>query len=151
MTCRSTFWFLGAARHVAKFQRFCGLHSVDGKIVVRSRIAFWIFTLGAKLGYELFYTLSFSFCFWHLDSWLCRRLMLVWAVLMYIGQASKEVIKIPRPTGEGVIVLEPEYSLEYGLPSTHAVLALSMPIALAFNMIGRYDVSNHHPQHSSRH
>ena len=141
MTRCTTIWSLAAARHVAAFQQFCGLYSSNGKLIIKSRIAFWMFTLGAKLGYELFYTLSFSFCFWHLDSWLCRRLMLVWAVLMYIGQAAKEVIKIPRPTGEGVIVLEPKYSLEYGLPSTHAVLALSMPIALAFNMTGRYEVS----------
>ncbi len=33
---------------------------------------------------------------------------------MYIGQALKDVIQWPRPMAPPVVVLEPEYAIEYG-------------------------------------
>lgn len=59
---------------------------------------------------------------------------------MYLGQALKDILRLPRPHPDHVLVLEPEYSLEYGMPSTHAILALSMPVTLFHSMGGRYQV-----------
>lgn len=66
---------------------------------------------------------------------------------MYIGQALKEIIQWPRPQGPNVLILEPAYSLEYGMPSTHAILALSIPVNLFTILLSRYEVSagTHHP------
>lgn len=102
---------------------------------------YYLFSFGSKLGYELFYSLSFSYCYWNVDSFVCRRLMLVWAILMYIGQAMKELIRWPRPSGPSVIILEPAYSFEYGMPSTHAILALSIPVNMFTIISSRYDFS----------
>lgn len=60
---------------------------------------------------------------------------------MYTGQALKDILRLPRPHPDQVIVLEPEYSLEFGMPSTHAILALSMPATLFYSMSERYQVS----------
>lgn len=111
---------------------------------------FYLFSFGAKLGYEIFYSISFSYCYWNFDSFVCRRLMLVWAILMYIGQALKDIIKWPRPQGPNIIILEPAYSLEYGMPSTHAILALSMPINLFTILLDRYEVGSKKPAQMKR-
>lgn len=102
---------------------------------------YYLFSFGSKLGYELFYSLSFSYCYWNVDSFVCRRLMLVWAILMYCGQAMKELIRWPRPSGPSVIILEPAYSFEFGMPSTHAILALSIPVNMFTILQSRYDFS----------
>lgn len=99
---------------------------------------YYLFSFGARLGYELFYAFSFSYLYWNIDSTICRKLMLVWAFLMYIGQALKDILKIPRPSGDNIIILEPEYSLEYGMPSTHAMLALMVPVTLYYILLQKY-------------
>lgn len=147
---------------VVRFQRYFGLKSKNSEAeITSSEIAdkkldstksgpkyeienyfwFYLFSFGSKLGYELFYTISFSYCFWNIDQFICRRLMLVWAILMYIGQALKDIIRWPRPNGPDLLILEPAYSFEYGMPSTHAILSLSMPVNLFLILYGRYEFS----------
>lgn len=147
---------------VVRFQRYFGLKSKNSEAeITSSEIAdkkldstksgpkyeienyfwFYLFSFGSKLGYELFYTISFSYCFWNIDQFICRRLMLVWAILMYIGQALKDIIRWPRPNGPDLLILEPAYSFEYGMPSTHAILSLSMPVNLFLILYGRYEVN----------
>lgn len=108
---------------------------------INNHFWYYLFSFGSKLGYEFFYSLSFSYCYWNVDSFLCRRLMLVWALLMYVGQALKELIRWPRPSGPSIIILEPAYSFEYGMPSTHAILALSIPVNLFHLLLPRYSFS----------
>lgn len=148
-------------RYVASFQRLFGLErlreadvenftkssTITTKIPkktphrVNNYFWFYLFSLGTKLGYEIFYAVLYSYTFWNVDSLICRRMIFVWSICMYIGQALKDILRLPRPNCEHVIVLEPEYSLEYGMPSTHAILALSIPATLFHSMIGRYQVS----------
>ena len=150
--------------HVTRIQRFFGLRIVDKRkcdpidtkpkcvrsvrngsdvklYQIKNYFWYYLFSFGSKLGYELFYAFSFSYCYWNLDSFICRRLMLIWAVLMYVGQALKDIIKWPRPSGPNVLVLEPKYSMEYGMPSTHSMLSLLVPIQLFFDLYDRYEVN----------
>ena len=80
---------------------------------------------------------------------------------MYIGQATKDILAIPRPPPP-VLQLEKRYNWfyfryilfltyliffvfsyieEYGFPSTHAMFAAGIPLCLVLLSIQRYDVS----------
>lgn len=110
------------------------------KYLIRNYLWYYLFSFGARLGYEVFYALSFSYLYWNLDSFICRQLMLIWAILMYTGQALKEIFRIPRPSGPNILILEPEYSFEYGMPSTHAMLAAMVPLTLYSLLNNRYEI-----------
>lgn len=51
-----------------------------------------------------------------------RRVVFVWAVVMYMGQMLKDIIRWPRP-GPPVQRLQNKWSVEYGMPSTHAMVS----------------------------
>lgn len=74
-----------------------------------------------------------------MDSFVGRRLIIVWVGVMYIGQAFKDIIKIPRPASPPVVVLEPEYAMEYGMPSTHAMTGVALPFSMLIFTHDRYD------------
>ena len=57
---------------------------------------------------------------------------------MYIGQALKDIIRWNRPKSPPVVVLEPEYSLEYGMPSTHAMVGFALPFSVFIFTQSRY-------------
>lgn len=50
---------------------------------------------------------------------------------MYIAQNMKDFLKRPRPKCPPVVQLEHFYLSEYGMPSTHAVMALTVPFCFA--------------------
>lgn len=54
-----------------------------------------------------------------------------------LGQSLKDVVKWPRP-GAPVIRLQSKWALEYGLPSTHAMVAVSIPFSVLLYTIDRY-------------
>ncbi|XP_023227396.1 sphingosine-1-phosphate phosphatase 2-like isoform X2 [Centruroides sculpturatus] len=68
-----------------------------------------------------------------------RRVVLVWVIVMYVGQALKDVIRWLRPSSPPVVHLEPEYVKEYGMPSTHAMLAAAVPFSLLIFTMHRYE------------
>lgn len=51
-------------------------------------IQFWyyLFTLGTILGDEIFYATFIPFWFWNIDTAVGRRMVMVWASVMYIGK-----------------------------------------------------------------
>lgn len=55
----------------------------------------------------------------------------------FLGQGLKDVIKWPRP-GPPVIRLQAKWALEYGLPSTHAMVAVSIPFSILLYTMDRY-------------
>lgn len=80
---------------------------------------------------------------------------------MYIGQATKDILEMPRPSPPA-IQLEKRYSVnlnvdifsadsicifsyieEYGFPSTHAMFAAGIPLSLVLLSHQRYDVKYH--------
>ena len=99
-----------------------------------------LFVFGSTLGYESFYLTFFPFVFWNIDEYLARRTVIMWAVIMYIGQSAKDVIQWPRPPCPPVISVEKRFQVEYGMPSTHAMVGTLMPFCLVYFTYDRYQV-----------
>lgn len=63
-------------------------------------------------------------------------------VVMYVGQAMKDVLKLPRPPSPPVVKLEKRVDAEYGLPSTHAMAATAISFTLLLSAPSRIQVRN---------
>lgn len=114
--------------------------SEEDGYVVRNLFLYHLFHFGANLGNEIFYIMFFPFWFWNIDGFVGRRVCIFWCCFMYIGQALKDIIKIPRPPSPPVFRLEKRYALEYGMPSTHAMVGTGMPFAIFIMTQERYNV-----------
>lgn len=57
-----------------------------------------------------------------------------------LGQSLKEIICWPRP-GPPVQRLQSKWSIEYGMPSTHAMVSIAMPFASVIYTLERYEYS----------
>lgn len=121
-----------------------GSEEEDG-YVVRNLFLYHLFHFGANLGNEIFYVMFFPFWFWNIDGFVGRRVCIFWCCFMYIGQALKDIIKIPRPPSPPVFRLEKRYALEYGMPSTHAMVGTGMPFAIFIMTQERY---NYHSEYA---
>ena len=99
-----------------------------------------LFSIGAGLGDELFYILFFSFLFWNVDEYLARRVVVLWALTMYLGQTAKDIIRWPRPLSPPVVRAEERFSAEFGMPSTHAMGGTLVPFCLVYFTYDRYEV-----------
>jgi len=102
---------------------------------------FYFFSFGASLGYECFYSLFFPFMFWNYDQTVAQKIVTVWVTLMYVGQAIKDIVKWPRPSSPPVVSLEPKYAIEYGMPSTHAIIGLGIPFSIVIFSSNRFEAS----------
>lgn len=111
-------------------------HVSPDRYVITNRFWYYLFRLGTEMGDEIFYAATIPFWFWNIDGAVGRRVVLVWATVMYIGQGLKDVIKWPRP-GWPVQRLQTKWGMEYGMPSTHAMVASSMPLSVVLYMIDR--------------
>lgn len=98
-------------------------------ITVTNKFWYYLFIIGTELGDEIFYALFIPFWFWNVDGFVGRRMVLVWATLMFVGQALKDIMRYPRP-GKPVVKLQNKWAAEYGLPSTHAMVAVSIPFSI---------------------
>ncbi|KAI3378809.1 hypothetical protein SNEBB_000808 [Seison nebaliae] len=88
--------------------------------------------LAACTGGETFNCVFMPVVYWFWQSDVARRMCLIWGSLMYIGQAMKDILKIPRPQTPIVHHLEKAYVTEYGMPSTHAIVAICIPYTLYY-------------------
>ncbi|KAK2846872.1 hypothetical protein Q5P01_009871 [Channa striata] len=93
---------------------------------VRNNLLHFLFLFSAGLGHEIFYITCLPCIHWNLDPFLCRRLVNMWTLVMYVGQVMKDVLKLPRPLSPPVVKLETRVDAEYGLPSTHAMAATAI-------------------------
>jgi len=99
---------------------------------------YYLACFGSALGDEIFYACFFPFWFWNIDGAVCRRVVLIWGLLMYIGQSLKDIIRMPRPACPPCVRLEKKWELEYGLPSTHAIVASAVPFSVLYFTSTRY-------------
>ncbi|XP_040901654.1 sphingosine-1-phosphate phosphatase 2 isoform X2 [Toxotes jaculatrix] len=97
---------------------------------VRNWLLHFLFLFSSGLGHEIFYITCLPCLHWNLDPFLCRRLVNMWMVVMYVGQVMKDVLKLPRPRSPPVVKLETRVDAEYGLPSTHAMAAIAISFTL---------------------
>lgn len=107
-------------------------------ITVTNKLWYYIFIIGTELGDEIFYACFIPFWFWNVDGFVGRRFVFVWAALMYIGQALKDILQCPRPS-KPVVKLQSKWGAEYGLPSTHAMVAVSIPFSILLYTHDRYN------------
>lgn len=110
------------------------------------------------LGDEIFYASVFPFWFWNVDGAVGRRIISVWALSMYIGitleltfninnllfhvqtgQCLKDLICWVRPASPPVVRIEKKWALEYGMPSTHAMVSLTVPFSVILLTADRYE------------
>ncbi|CAF0800965.1 unnamed protein product [Adineta ricciae] len=113
------------------------LPEIDYKIT--SWFWYYFFQFGAALGNEIFYILFYPTWVWNVDGAVARKISVLWAFFMYIGQATKDILAIPRPASPPVLKLEKRYVEEYGFPSTHAMFAAGIPLSLVLLSYQRYD------------
>ncbi|XP_033486810.2 sphingosine-1-phosphate phosphatase 2 isoform X1 [Epinephelus lanceolatus] len=104
---------------------------------VRNHLLHFLFLLSAGLGHEIFYITCLPCIHWNLDPFLCRRLVNMWTLVMYIGQLMKDVLKLPRPLSPPVVKLEMRVDAEYGLPSTHAMAATAISFTVLLSAQSR--------------
>lgn len=90
---------------------------------ITNKFWYYLFVIGTELGDELFYATMIPFWFWNIDGAVGRRVVFVWSIVMYIGQVLKDIIRWPRP-GSPVSRLQNKWSVEYGMPSTHAMVCV---------------------------
>lgn len=108
---------------------------------VERRLWYHVFRFGSLLGYEAFYATFFPFLLWNWDAVVCRRVLLVWAPVMFCGGLAKDVLRWPRPASPPVVQFDRAYAAEFGMPSTHAMTGASVPFALLLFTQQRYDYS----------
>ncbi|XP_055502385.1 sphingosine-1-phosphate phosphatase 2 isoform X1 [Leucoraja erinacea] len=111
------------------------------RYVVKNFFFYYLFRFAAALGQEIFYITFLPSTYWNFDPYVTRRLVAVWAIVMYLGQASKDIIKWPRPLSPPVVKLETRVDAEYGMPSTHAMAATAISFTFLFATMYRYKYS----------
>ena len=107
---------------------------------IKNKFFYYLFNFGACLGNEIFYITFYPFWLWNIDSFVGRRVCIFWAIFMYLGQLTKDLLKIPRPPSPPVIRMEKLYALEYGMPSTHAMVGAGFPFSIILLTWQRYVV-----------
>ena len=109
--------------------------------VVRNKFFYYVFKFASLGGDESFYLTFLPFILWNCDAYVMRHTVIVWSLTMYIGQATKDVLRWPRPSSPPVVRLETDYTEEYAMPSTHAVAGTTIPFMLGYTVLNRYQVN----------
>ncbi|XP_024419751.1 sphingosine-1-phosphate phosphatase 2 [Desmodus rotundus] len=108
------------------------------KYIVKNYFYYYLFRFSAALGQEVFYITFLPFTHWNIDPYLSRRLIIIWVLVMYIGQVAKDILKWPRPLSPPVVKLEKRMIAEFGMPSTHAMAATAISFTLLISTMDRY-------------
>ncbi|XP_049744263.1 sphingosine-1-phosphate phosphatase 2 isoform X1 [Elephas maximus indicus] len=109
------------------------------KYIVKNYFYYYLFRFSAALGQEAFYITFLPFTQWNIDPYLSRRLVIIWVLVMYIGQVAKDILKWPRPSSPPVVILEKRIIAEYGMPSTHAMAATTISFTFLISTMDRYE------------
>lgn len=114
---------------------------VGQEFLIQNRFFFYLFTFGTELGNEMFFIIFFPFLFWNIDALVSRRLIIVWAWNLFLGQSTKDMVGWSRPASPPVVKVEVFYNSEYSMPSTHAMTGTAIPFCLFMLTYGRWQVS----------
>lgn len=125
---------------------------VGQEFLINNTFFFYLFTFGTELGNEMFFIIFFPFLFWNIDALVSRRLIIVWAWNLFLGQSTKDMVRWSRPASPPVVKVEVFYNSEYSMPSTHAMTGTAIPFCLLMLTYGRWQVSEQMPfqVHSTR-
>ncbi|XP_036941626.1 sphingosine-1-phosphate phosphatase 1-like [Acanthopagrus latus] len=111
---------------------------VGQEFLVHNKFLFYLFTFGTELGNEMFFIVFFPFLFWNIDALVSRRLIVVWAWNLFVGQSTKDMVRWSRPASPPVVKVEVFYNSEYSMPSTHAMTGTAIPFCLFMLTYGRW-------------
>lgn len=111
---------------------------VGQEFLVHNKFLFYLFTFGTELGNEMFFIIFFPFLFWNIDALVSRRLIVVWAWNLFLGQSTKDMVRWSRPASPPVVKVEVFYNSEYSMPSTHAMTGTAIPFCLFMLTYGRW-------------
>lgn len=114
---------------------------VGQEFLIQNNFFFYLFTFGTELGNEMFFIIFFPFLFWNIDALVSRRLIIVWAWNLFLGQSTKDMVRWSRPASPPVVKVEVFYNSEYSMPSTHAMTGTAIPFCLFMLTYGRWQVS----------
>lgn len=114
---------------------------VGQEFLIHNKFFFYLFTFGTELGNEMFFIVFFPFLFWNIDALVSRRLIIVWAWNLFLGQSTKDMVRWSRPASPPVVKVEVFYNSEYSMPSTHAMTGTAIPFCLFMLTYGRWQVS----------
>lgn len=64
----------------------------ESTCVVTNKFWFYLFLICTSLGDEIFYATFIPFWFWNIDGAVGRRVVLVWTIVMYIGELSYAIL-----------------------------------------------------------
>ncbi|XP_028586890.2 sphingosine-1-phosphate phosphatase 2 isoform X1 [Podarcis muralis] len=115
-----------------------GWKDCSQEYVVKNYFYYYLFRISAAMGQEVFYITFLPFSYWSINPYVARRLILMWSVVMYIGQVSKDLLKWPRPCSPPVVKLEKRTTAEYGMPSTHAMAATAISFTFVVTTVNKY-------------
>lgn len=111
---------------------------VGQEFLIHNKVLFYLFTFGTELGNEMFFIVFFPFLFWNIDALVSRRLIVVWAWNLFVGQSTKDMVRWSRPASPPVVKVEVFYNSEYSMPSTHAMTGTAIPFCLFMLTYGRW-------------
>ncbi|XP_034555570.1 sphingosine-1-phosphate phosphatase 1-like [Notolabrus celidotus] len=114
---------------------------VGQEFLIHNKLLFYLFTFGTELGNEMFFIIFFPYLFWNIDALVSRRLIVVWAWNLFVGQSTKDMIRWSRPASPPVVKVEVFYNSEYSMPSTHAMTGTAIPFCLFMLTYGRWEYS----------
>nr|CAD7204868.1 unnamed protein product [Timema douglasi] len=57
------------------------------------------------------------------------------------GQGIKDIVRTPRPSCPPAVRLQKKWALEYGMPSTHAMVGMSIPFSVILYTMSRYQIT----------
>ncbi|XP_029352219.1 sphingosine-1-phosphate phosphatase 1 [Echeneis naucrates] len=112
---------------------------VGQEFLIHNKLLFYLFTFGTELGNEMFFIVFFPFLFWNIDPLVSRRLIVVWAWNLFVGQSTKDMVRWSRPASPPVVKVEVFYNSEYSMPSTHAMTGTAIPFCLLMLTYGRWE------------
>lgn len=61
-------------------------HHHQAPFIITNRFWYYLFVIGTEFGDEIFYATMIPFWFWNIDGAVGRRVVFVWAIVMYIGE-----------------------------------------------------------------
>lgn len=123
---------------------------VGQEFIIQNKFLFYLFTFGTELGNEMFFIAFFPFLFWNVDALVSRRLIVVWAWNLFVGQSTKDLVRWSRPASPPVVKVEVFYNSEYSMPSTHAMTGTMIPFCLFLLSYGRWQVRHFLQSYSFR-
>lgn len=116
---------------------------VGQEFIIENKFLFCLFTFGTELGNEMFFIVFFPFLMWNVDAYVSRQIIVVWVLVLFLGQSTKDLIRWKRPASPPVVKVEMFYNSEYSMPSTHAMTGTALPFSLFMLTYGRWQVSSH--------